>query len=46
MSGSTSPESSEISIANLDSDCAVVGDGTKSIQRLLTVHAVNVKRHE
>jgi len=41
---STSIESSQMSIAYLDSDCAVVGDGIKRIQRWLTVHAVSVKR--
>jgi len=32
MSWSTSPESSEMSIAYLDSGCAAVGDGTKRIR--------------
>ena len=41
---STSPESSKMCIACSDSNCAVVGDGTKRIQRWLTVHAVSVKR--
>jgi len=44
MPWSTSPESSEMSIAYSDSGCAVVGDRTKCIQRWLTGHAVSVKR--
>jgi len=41
---STSPDSSEMSIAYSDSGCTEVGDGAKRIQRLITVHAVIEKR--
>jgi len=46
MPWSSSPawESSGMSIAYSDSGCAVVGDGTKRIQRWLTAHAVFVER--
>ena len=44
MPWSTSPESSEMSIAYSDSGCAVIGDGTKRIQRWLTVRAVSENR--
>jgi len=44
MPWSTSLQSSEMSIAYWDSTCAVVGDGTRRIQRWLTVHAVSGKR--